>query len=73
MEAQMSVFKKIGAGLVSVVLVAGAELANATGDAGTVAVPTDLASAATSVLGIGAAVFSIAIAIKVYKWVRRAL
>lgn len=35
--------------------------------------PAELADAGASVLVIGAAVFAIAIGIKVYKWVRRAL
>ena len=38
-----------------------------------IAAPEELADAGASVLVIGAAVFAIAIGIKVYKWVRRAL
>jgi len=48
----------------------GAGAANAALDA---AVTTELATSKTDVLALGALVFAIAVGIKLYKWLRRAL
>ena len=56
-------------GAVASALVTGVTLVQAA----PITAPEELADAGASVLVIGAAVFAIAIGIKVYKWVRRAL
>lgn len=51
--------------------VAGASAANAAIDV--TAATTEIADVKTGVLAIGVAVFSVAVAIKLYKWLRSAL
>ena len=50
-------------------LVGGVSLANAAA----MTVPTEITDAGLSVAVIGAAVFAIAVGVKLFKWVRRAL
>lgn len=69
LENEMFNLKTAARGLVASSLVGATMFANAA----VIAVPQELTDSGASVLVIGAAVFAIAIGIKVYKWVRRAL
>jgi hypothetical protein len=69
----MSVFRKVFAGLVAMVWVGAAQATSHALVLDTTDMATDIGTVQTAVLAIGAAIITLFLAVKAYKWLRRAL